>query len=297
MSASAAFGAAPAPDGLDGAYTEHESQPQPPRTFRLKERSALDFTGPAPAMKWLVEGSIPLGVPVLVAAMGDTGKSYMVLQLCLRLTLPPVGNLDFNTPIFGGRLATRGTAIFVTSEDDRDEVHRRLEALDPNERRAEHADKLKIIALPSEDDGPVQFFVRDSFGGGPVVTAEWEQFCQECEELKGDLKLIGLDPLAAFAALSLDNDSTDAQFVATQLGRLAARTGATVLVCHHMRKGKDGKSPETAAEARERIRGSSGIVDGARCAYARRLQRRMAGRPARPWKCPTRLTGWSRARS
>jgi RecA-family ATPase len=49
--------------------------------------------------------------------------------------------------------------------------------------------------------------------------------------------------------------------------RPAAETGATVIVCHHMRKTVNGKTPQTPAEAREAIRGSSALVDAARLAY------------------------------
>ena len=52
----------------------------------------------------------------------------------------------------------------------------------------------------------------------------------------------------------------------SQFGSLAAETGATVLLPHHMRK--TSKAPANVAEAREAIRGSSGIVDGVRLAYA-----------------------------
>jgi hypothetical protein len=43
------------------------------------------YSGDPPPIEWLVEGTIPKAVPVMVAAMGDTGKSYLLLDLCLRV--------------------------------------------------------------------------------------------------------------------------------------------------------------------------------------------------------------------
>jgi hypothetical protein len=48
---------------------------------------------------------------------------------------------------------------------------------------------------------------------------------------------------------------------------ICAKTGATLIVAHHMRK--DGLNGITKAEeAREAIRGSTALVDGARLVYA-----------------------------
>jgi hypothetical protein len=151
--------------------------------------------------------------------------------------------------------------VFVTAEDDEAEVHRRLSVVDPFGRRHEFPGKLIIIALPSAG-GPMPFFVSDH--NGVMETAEWRMICDQLVGI--NLKLVCFDPLANFAQVPLDVDSTAAQFVTSQFGRLAAETKATVLLPHHMRK--TAKAPQTVAEAREAIRGSSGIVDGVRLAYA-----------------------------
>jgi RecA-family ATPase len=237
------------------------------RIINLRDYGAERFTGPPPPVQWLVKGTIPLGVPAVLAAMGDTGKSYLALQACYQVAVPtpkPTGNLNFNATrrILGGEVVEHGTAVFVTAEDDEAEIHRRLSVVDPFGRRHEFPGKLIIIALPSAG-GPMPFFVSDH--NGVMETAEWRMIC---DQLVGhnDLKLACFDPLANFAQVQLDVDSTAAQFVTSQFGRLAAETKATVLLPHHMRK--TAKAPQNVAEAREAIRGSSGIVDGVRLAYA-----------------------------
>jgi hypothetical protein len=51
--------------------------------FRLTDWSTDRFFGDAPPIRWLCEGSIPLGVPALFAAMGGVGKSFMALDMAL----------------------------------------------------------------------------------------------------------------------------------------------------------------------------------------------------------------------
>jgi hypothetical protein len=251
-----------APFDFDAAYAAAA-----PRTVNLADYGAERFIGSPPPVCWLVEGSIPLGVPVLLAAMGDTGKSFVALNACYHVAVPPpkpTGNLNFNAirKILGGEVVAHGTAVFITAEDNDAAIHRRLTAIDPFECRRQHPGKLITVALPSAG-GPMPFFVRDH--NGVMVADEWKMICDQLIKIK-DLKLVGFDPLANFAQVALDTDSSDAQFVTSQFGSLAAETGATVLLPHHMRK--TSKAPVNVAEAREAIRGSSGIVDGVRLAYA-----------------------------
>jgi hypothetical protein len=69
-----------------------EPEPRAPRILDLSDYGATRFAGPPPQIKWLVQHSIPLGVPVLVAAMGGVGKSYLILQLCYLVATPPIEN-------------------------------------------------------------------------------------------------------------------------------------------------------------------------------------------------------------
>ena len=53
------------------------------RVINLSDHGAGRFTAPPPPVQWLVEGVFPLGVPAVLAAMGDTGKSFSALDLVL----------------------------------------------------------------------------------------------------------------------------------------------------------------------------------------------------------------------
>ena len=199
------------------AYAEAE-QKAAPRVLNLAEYRATRFKGTPPAPRWLVDGSIPLGVPVLLAAMGGVGKSFLTLQLGVTVATPlePVAAdvIDFNhlQPILGGIVAAHGPVVIVTAEDDDATIHRRLKAVDPHERRT---DDLTIVALPSAG-GPLPLFVMDR--DGVRATDEWLMLSEQLRAIE-NLKLVVLDPLAAFVQASLDSDSAAAQFVMSAFGQ------------------------------------------------------------------------------
>lgn len=75
------------------------------------------------------------------------------------------------------------------------------------------------------------------------------------------------DPLQAFVAADINADPAAAQFLWSAMAEMASSTGATVLLTHHMRK--DGMMRiADGDDAREAIRGTTALVDGARLAYA-----------------------------
>jgi phage/plasmid primase-like uncharacterized protein len=238
-----------------------------PRVLNLADYRATRFKGEPPPPKWLIDGSIPLGVPVLLAAMGGVGKSFLTLQLGVTVATPPepiaanVIDLNHLRPILGGPVAAHGPVVIVTAEDDDATIHRRLKAVDPHERRT---DDLTIVALPNAG-GPLPLFVMDR--DGVRATDEWLMLSAQLRAVE-NLKLVVIDPLQAFVQAPLDSDSAAAQFVMSAFGQLATETGATVLVCHHMRKSTNGKATQTPAEARDAIRGASALVDGSRAVYA-----------------------------
>ncbi|MCD7109726.1 AAA family ATPase [Rhizobium sp. DKSPLA3] len=219
------------------------------------------FVGTAPAVQHLVEGAFPLAVPGMVSAMGDTGKSYAILELHRRVSF---GSSPLAPPVFGGRVVAEGTSVMITSEDDQNEVHRRVAALDERDYRSSSA-ASKMIVVPLPSAGGARAFWRDDRKNGLQETDDFKRICDQLKSIN-DLRLVTFDPLASFAHLALNEDPAAGQFVCTSLSKLAAETGATVLVAHHMRKVQ--KPIETLGDARDAIRGSTAIVDGLRVAYA-----------------------------
>ncbi|ASY56353.1 TOPRIM domain protein [Sinorhizobium sp. CCBAU 05631] len=235
--------------------------PAEPRAFSIFEWPVSRFVGEAPAVKYLVDDVIPLGIPGMVSAMGDTGKSFALLELHRRVAF---GQSTFAAPIFGGKVIAEGTSVMITSEDDANEVHRRIAALDEKGMRfTEAGQRMIVVPLPSA--GGACAFWREDKKKGLIETDDFLRIQDELASIR-DLRLVTFDPLASFAHLPLNEDPAAGQFVCTSLSKLATETGATTLVAHHMRK--VAKPIETLGDARDAIRGSTALVDGLRLAYA-----------------------------
>ncbi|EEB55424.1 putative phage related protein [Wolbachia endosymbiont of Culex quinquefasciatus JHB] len=93
---------------------------------------------------FLVEGIFPLGVTSIVAAMGDTGKGMLLLDLALKVASDTDQICGFGSPV-----TEHGSVVIFSAEDDAGEVHRRLERLDPECKRLKFKDKLFIVPLPN----------------------------------------------------------------------------------------------------------------------------------------------------
>lgn len=79
-----------------------------------------DLEGAPPAQRWLVRDFIPHRCVTLLYGDGGTGKSLAALQLCFAVATG-VGWLDMP--------AERGRSLFITAEDEMDELHRRSAAI------------------------------------------------------------------------------------------------------------------------------------------------------------------------
>ena len=220
------------------------------------------YAGEARPIAWLCQGTIPLGIPALIAAMGGLGKSYIALDLGLQVAAGVAG-LEQPRRILGGRIAVEGTAVIVTAEDSFDAVHRRLNRIDPTGRRLRHPKRLIVLPLP--DAGGLRPLIA-SDGKALARTPFFNDLKLQLLQLS-ELRLVVIDPLQAFVLADVNADPAAAQFLWSAMAELAAATGATVLLTHHMRK--DGMLRiADGDDAREAIRGTTALVDGARLAYA-----------------------------
>ncbi len=114
---------------------------------------------PAPKRTWLVDSYIPQRDVTLLAGDGGIGKSLIGLQLCAAAA--------------AGRewmgIATRSCpSLYVSCEDDEEEIHFRLERLQEHEPMArldrlhilDRAGKDNVLAVPAQSGGlkPTRFF-------------------------------------------------------------------------------------------------------------------------------------------
>ncbi|MND46012.1 Regulatory protein RepA [compost metagenome] len=218
------------------------------------------YVGVPKPTEYLVDGVIEKGIPGLIAAMGEVGKSYMMLELARRIAF---GSSQFAPPVLGGQVVQEGTAVFMTGEDDETALHRRIHAIDPeNYRHTAKGERLIAIPLPTAVRSIKPFWIEKK--GELIETDEWFRFKDQLLSIH-DLRFAGLDPLQLLALVPLNEDPAAGQFVCASVASLAAESGANVFFTHHMNKG--AKSIATLADAREAVRGTTAIVDGVRVAY------------------------------
>ena len=248
-------------EGFDVAEFVENGVGHTHRTINLLNDSLLisRFSGSAPVQQFLVDGTFPLGVPIIFAAAGDSGKGMMTLDLAMKVAAGrPLQNA------FGGTVKEFGDVVIFTAEDDESEMHRRIERLDESGLRFDYPNKLHVVPLPNV--GGVFPILRESMGDYSE-TDEFKKIYEQIIQLD-NLKLIVFDPLASFVHADVNADPAAGAALTGLLARIATETGAAVVVCHHMTKVKDDTSITKPEQARNLIRGTSALVDGVRCAFA-----------------------------
>jgi len=217
------------------------------------------FVGSAPEQHFLIGDTIPLGVPVVFAAAGDSGKGMMTLDLAMK-----VASGASMQSAFGGLVAEHGDVILITAEDDKDEMHRRISRLDPSKYREHYEHKLRVLPLPNL--GGV-FPIMQKFDNTYLMGEEFSRIYDQMLEME-ELKLIIIDPMASFVHADVNADPAAGAAFMGLLAQMATEPGATVMVNHHMAKIRDNEPVTTPEQARNLIRGTSAIVDGVRSAFA-----------------------------
>ena len=235
-------------------------------TFTKQNINLLDdslmvsrFIGPAPEQKFLVEGTFPLGVPIILSAAGDAGKGMLTLDLAMKVASGKLMNASF-----GGNITEFGNVVIFTAEDDEGEMHRRIERLDPNNDRFNYSHELRVVSLPNV--GGV-FPILQNVHGELTTSSEFERIYEQILQMH-NLKLIIFDPLASFVHADVNSDPASGAALTGLMSKMGTETGASVMMCHHMTKVKDDAVISTPEQARNLIRGTSALVDGVRCAFA-----------------------------
>ena len=232
------------------------------KVLSLKNQSLLitqQFVGSAPEQKFLIGDTIPLGVPVVFAAAGDSGKGMMTLDLAMK-----VSSGDGMQSSFGGFVSNHGTSIILSAEDDKDEIHRRISRLDPLNKRSGYEHDCIIVPLPNEGGVfPIMMKVDNTYATSP----DFEKIYEEMLEIE-DLALVVIDPMASFVHADVNADPAAGAAFMGLLAQISTETGATVMVNHHMAKVSDNDFIDSPEKARNKIRGTSAIVDGVRCAFS-----------------------------
>lgn len=197
-------------------------------SVRPAERSAplddLAFTAdeladtPAPSRAWHVANMIPVKAVTLLQGDGGTGKSVLALQLAVASAL--------GRPWLGQDVR-RGNVLYVSAEDDRDEIHRRLEAITLDYGVGLDAlAGLKVLDVTGQD----AVLAAADRAGRLMVTDRWV----DLDRMIGAWEpvLVVIDNLADVFAGDENSRPQARQFVG-QLQGCAGRANASLLLIGH----------------------------------------------------------------
>ncbi|MCE5335577.1 MAG: AAA family ATPase, partial [Desulfobacteraceae bacterium] len=250
---------------IESGFKEFEEKLTKPKIQLADWRSSKAYTGKAPEREWLVNHTFPMGSVSVIAAMGGAGKGMLGLDLALKVACDYEPDLLNPYPMaFGNGVVQHGTAVVLSAEDDRDEIFRRLESLDPaGERRKK--DRLIVVPMP-DIGGPMPLVVSGK--KNPEATPHYYELKRQLLGLP-DLKLVIIDPLGCFVMADTTKDQVAGAFTLGLFASLAKETGAAVLVMHHLSKlPVSEKKTITVDTVRSLIKGVTAIVDGSRLSYA-----------------------------
>jgi len=230
----------------------------PSLNFQINEWGLERYEGDPPVARWLVENKIGLGIPILFAAQGGLGKSFLCLDLALKIAGGDQGmHQEF---AFGGGVIENGTAVIFSAEDGQDSIHRRIQSF--NAQTVLDRAKGKLFVVPMPDNG----------GTRPLVVEDRNRyvktpfFADLIKQLKDfdNLRLLVLDPLQTFCHTDITSQPAAAQYFISCIGEICGETNASVILPHHMRK-EGSFGIQNLMQAREAIRGTTALVDSVRC--------------------------------
>lgn len=178
-----------------------------------------DFSGHPPARLWHVEPLIPARTVTLLGGDGGTGKSLLSMQLAVATAAP--------RPMkWCGRTAANGPVIYISAEDDQDELHRRVRAIcEANELDPRDLDRLAIIPLAGED-AVLALPDKGGMKTTPLFTAIEERIAEERPAL------VVADTLADLFG-GQENERTQSRQFIGMLRGWAIRFDTSLLLLNH----------------------------------------------------------------
>ena len=210
--------------------------------------SAASFDGlPIPAREWVVEGLIPDRTSTMLSGDGGTGKSLLALQLGVAVAT--------GTPWLGLPVE-EAPVLFITAEDDMDELHRRLaDICSASGLEWEDLYFLTIRSLVGEEKTLLANLTSKTVAE-MVPTMLAREIEKEADSIGA--KLVILDTLANFYPGDENDRNQPTQFVSAILNGMAYRVGCAVLMLAHPSKASiesgEGYSGSTAWNAAFRSR-------------------------------------------
>ncbi len=189
-----------------------------------QERGPLGFSAaslagkPVPPREWLCEPLIPSPNVTLLGGDGGTGKSLLTAQLAVSAALGRrwIGNE-----------VRQGPVLYLSAEDDRDELHRRLADIIAAEQAS--FEDLADLTLESFAGGGALLANVDK-GGGLVPTPLFDRIEETAAQIRP--VLIVLDTLADLFPGNENDRAQARQFIGMLRGLAIRHRCAVVMLAH-----------------------------------------------------------------
>jgi hypothetical protein len=216
-------------------------------------------TEPQP-VDWLVDSLLVRGVVALIYGPGGSFKTWLLIQLCVLLSIADqVAECLF---LGAWTIEKARRVLYCYPEDVSNDFHYRLK-LTVDKFCEQFPDLASVIREKVAERflflSREQFFDGDTSGlfdisGQPAP--KWERLCRTVDEAKIDLLIIDTKSVCTAAE---ENDNNAAAELIKHLGLLRDRTGITIALVHHV-----NKASRVTGDGDTAFRGASALLDNAR---------------------------------
>lgn len=188
---------------------------------------------PPPELRMLVKGFFPLDQAGIWAGTGGVGKSRLTLQLC--------ASIATGCPFLGMDIEHVGPVVYLTAEDDEDELHRRIHNIGARYdqlyggRFDRAAFRERFVVVPRV--GELNFLTTMDPTGGVTETKLVDRLLRAVEQIE-QLRLLIIDPIGDFHG-GLINSNEHARFYARVMQRIRLEIEGGVLSTAHTTKWKN----------------------------------------------------------
>ena len=233
--------------------------------------------GESPKRQFLVDKLILAGKHHLLVAEGGAGKTFLCLDLALKISSPQPAD-----EWCGQAITRKGKAVIITTEDDQDELHIRLNDLDPNGQRRRDAGDDLIILPTINTGGSFAVVEHDARTGEAKASRKWVELMDMLRQVKPDVVVI--DTLNSVLH-GEENSATVINEFIRFASQISGELGSATIFTHHIRK--QGDEPIRGIDGmKAAIRGSSALPAAFRAVlgiwHCADYDRRMTGMGLKP---------------
>lgn len=213
--------------------------------------------------EWAIEKFAPVGKVTVFAGPGGQGKSYLMLHLLTHAAMGlSWGGFDVKEPV---------RSLYVSYEDDQQELHGRVHGLAAALKRADDGTldllndvdgsiRKNLFVYAAEDTAASWLLLTKPDRFAPAERTARVEWLVDALRSRG-VRMLVLDPAVYIHQLE-ENNIADMAALMQTLSYVAKHAGCAVVVLHHMSKAASWVSLDEINQGS--LRGASSLADNAR---------------------------------